>query len=1617
MRIASGFYDGQGTVSTDEDTETVFAEDISIHKTSNIADFEQGTSPTFTLVVESSEYASSTGPITVTDTLPASLNYVAASAVPAPSSVPANDDVDPYELVWTAPAFPAPNGVATITFDTIVREDFRGGGPVSSSDDFANTVDLAATSNTIVDGVGTIVPTPVEDGSEADLTARGPSISKDVALPVAGPISECGPGGNGDGLTWDPVVAGTFSPGDIVCFRLRVQFPTMLDTLNPIVTDFLPAGFDYIETRLGVDNTIDPGEVSIAFDTAANSIEFDLTDIDVGGELLEGVIAAQLNDPNAAQPGELLGNLMKFRYSNTAGDVFQLRDQADVEWSEPILTLDKSVATVNGGAPVGNPVAVNEGDTVVYDVAVDNVGTVDALDVSVRDVLPAQVGCGDVSGISNGGVCVAADDWIQWDVVDDIDIAAGATRTLSYTVVVPTGITPGITLTNEAGVRDFRGPTNTGTPFTYVPADNIDPTLTPNTSEADDTAAIRTRLPAITKTRSTATTQPGNSLNSQATIGETINYTVTANVPPGTTFTDGSITDVIDGGDPTAGEKNLIASSVTATVNGTPVTAGPPTAAAFGLQVDDAGNRWTVTFPTTYVVAPGGSGDTIVVTFGAVVNDVASNTRNSQTANTVDLAFTNAVGPQSRSAAINTRIVEPNIEVDKRNDDADGTVGAGQTITYTVDVLNRNTVAGSGATIARVSTANDTVVVDTVPDELVVLEASGDPAEDGDTIAPNGGTWDAGSRTITWTVPTISPGATATRTYQVITTDPLVAAGPIVNDVEARTTSLPGTPATPTGEPAPTERSSTSPNGGPGTGYQDDDDSQVVAPLLTATKTGDPGTATVGEAVEYTLTATIPAGVVASDITVIDDLPVGITLESVDPVTCVEGAGVCALTSPTISTDGDTISFFFDDVTTGSSADRVITIVYTAVVADVAAADAGATLTNGAEVYWNSSDDISTPPGPNDPLDPGDFTGNPDPQPETFDVDTVEPTLTIDKDVSGQVGDTDQRRAQPGDPLTYNLLITNTGSGDAHDITVADEITAADPTDWSFSYTDVPADGVALTDGSLSPTDGTLEWTVDGPIAPGASVTITYQLTAPAGYDETDEDPVGPELENTVDIPSYWGVSESERNDPGLPDRDYREYDDVTPDTVEIELDLASIGDTVWFDIDGDGVIETGEPRLANVDVVVTYLGVDGAPGGGDDETFTVATDANGVYLVEDLPGGNYTVDVLETDPDFLAGLAPSYDLDDLTVAPDGLWAGSLGEDEAKRDVDFGYTGTGSIGDTIWFDRDGDGVKDATPGETEAGIEGVDVVVTWHGPDGNLATVADNIVYNAMTDADGIYLVGNLPAGAFTVDVDESSLPLGYDVVTDPDATIDGTSTLTLGAGEDNVDQDFGYRGDGSIGDRIWLDQDGDGNQDVGEPGLEGVIVRLLSFGPDGVIGGDDDSTFTTTTGPDGVYLFDNLPPGRYEVTVVGGLPATVTNTGDPQDDGDSTSVLTLADGEDNEVQDFGYDADSILGDFVWWDLDRDGVHRPGRAGHSRRGDHRHRPERAHPDHDHRRRRLLQLHRHPRRRLDRDGHRRRAERLLGDVRRRRRPRLDEHDVAGHLRPRPGLRLRRHLLDR
>ena len=138
-------------------------------------------------------------------------------------------------------------------------------------------------------------------------------------------------------------------------------------------------------------------------------------------------------------------------------------------------------------------------------------------------------------------------------------------------------------------------------------------------------------------------------------------------------------------------------------------------------------------------------------------------------------------------------------------------------------------------------------------------------------------------------------------------------------------------------------------------------------------------------------------------------------------------------------------------------------------------------------------------------------------------------------------------------------------------------------------------------------------------------------------------------------------------------------------------------------------------------------------------------------------------------------------------------------------------------------------------------------------------------------------------------------------------------------------------RGRAIIGDRVWLDVDGDGVQDPGELGLEGVEVKLYND-PDGD-GVYDNLVATDTTGPDGSYIFDGLAPDDYVVVVNDGVtPAGYTQTGDPDDTLDNQSEpIVLAPGDVYVNADFGYDpaAGSTIGDQIYLDANGDGAYNP----------------------------------------------------------------------------------------
>ncbi|HEU5087004.1 MAG TPA: SdrD B-like domain-containing protein, partial [Roseiflexaceae bacterium] len=128
----------------------------------------------------------------------------------------------------------------------------------------------------------------------------------------------------------------------------------------------------------------------------------------------------------------------------------------------------------------------------------------------------------------------------------------------------------------------------------------------------------------------------------------------------------------------------------------------------------------------------------------------------------------------------------------------------------------------------------------------------------------------------------------------------------------------------------------------------------------------------------------------------------------------------------------------------------------------------------------------------------------------------------------------------------------------------------------------------------------------------------------------------------------------------------------------------------------------------------------------------------------------------------------------------------------------------------------------------------------------------------AQSDGSFIHAVGDLAPGAVLTFQFALRLPHPFAAATarnrvgvthdDPDPTP-----------EDNVDDDVDDVEAMRIGDRAWLDDNGDGTQDTGEIGLAGVLIHVLDPVSHAVVA-------DATTDAQGMYLVTGLRPGVYDI-------------------------------------------------------------------------------------------------------------------------------------------------------
>lgn len=135
------------------------------------------------------------------------------------------------------------------------------------------------------------------------------------------------------------------------------------------------------------------------------------------------------------------------------------------------------------------------------------------------------------------------------------------------------------------------------------------------------------------------------------------------------------------------------------------------------------------------------------------------------------------------------------------------------------------------------------------------------------------------------------------------------------------------------------------------------------------------------------------------------------------------------------------------------------------------------------------------------------------------------------------------------------------------------------------------------------------------------------------------------------------------------------------------------------------------------------------------------------------------------------------------------------------------------------------------------------------------------------------------------------------------------------------------------LGDWVWRDSDGDGRQDAGEIGVPGVTVRLYTSA--GTFAGQ------TTTDASGYYSFTNLAAGSFYLvfSLPGGYAFSPQDVGADTQDSDpnpatgQTAPFTLTTGQSDLTRDAGLTPLATIGDYVWIDMNMDGIQGVSEAG------------------------------------------------------------------------------------
>jgi uncharacterized repeat protein (TIGR01451 family) len=218
----------------------------------------------------------------------------------------------------------------------------------------------------------------------------------------------------------------------------------------------------------------------------------------------------------------------------------------------------------------------------------------------------------------------------------------------------------------------------------------------------------------------------------------------------------------------------------------------------------------------------------------------------------------------------------------------------------------------------------------------------------------------------------------------------------------------------------------------------------------------------------------------------------------------------------------------------------------------------------------------------------------------------------------------------PGQPLTYTLVVSNSGPSTARNVQISDSVPAQ-----------LTVNSVSSTVGTVSNTGNAVTGTL-GDLAPNQSVTITISTTVNANAQA--------QVTNTATVTT----DDTETN--------------TTNNSASVQTTLAGrsvIAGRVYIDANRNGSFDTGE--LGVPGVTITLTGTDFL---GGTVSRTVQTSAEGEYAFDNLLAGTYTV--VESQPDDFIDGEESQGTNGSTISANDTFTVTLGNGVDSLNNDLG---------------------------------------------------------------------------------------------------------------------------------------------------------------------------------------------------------------------------------------------------------------------------------------------------------------------------------------------------------